>query len=115
LHLHLIMGLKRIESANGMAVKSTEVVNASPKHKRSRLGGGDDDDADAKPLGLIDSASHGTHRLIDSASHGTTVSPSPRGCAQSTLSTLACSRTSAHGSGFAVVAAGAAAAACRIP
>ena len=42
------MGLKRIESANDMAVKSTEVVNASPKPKRARLGGGDDDDADAK-------------------------------------------------------------------
>ena len=62
-----------------------------------------------------DMCAHGTHRPTDSASHGTTVSPSPRGCAQSTLSTLACSRTSAHGSGFAVVASAAAAAARRIP
>ena len=45
--LHLDMGLKRIESANDMTVKGTEVINSSPKPKRARLGGVDDD-ADAK-------------------------------------------------------------------
>ena len=37
------MGLKRIESANDMTVKGTEVINSSPKPKRARLGGVDDD------------------------------------------------------------------------